>query len=250
MLEELFVKNLFGSFVAVFCRSVGLISVLPIGSGVLGFVGRIWLAFGLALTFVGYLPYQSDVGIMAILAEYLMGFCLGLPCALAINLSEMFGELVDSGRGETIGNIYDPLNSTAASHTSTLLRHFSWGAVLLLGALERLVASFVESFSVIPAGAFEMSKLGYLALHVASYIAISLGELLSFFLPMALLFLLIEKAFGYLSKILGSGSLSSESFQAKTFIAFFILSSLTIFDFEKSLLVISEPLLHLLRSAP
>jgi flagellar biosynthesis protein FliR len=70
----------------------------------------------------------------------------------APEISQMFGELIDSARGQTISAVVDPLNGQTPSDLAAVCRTAAIGLALSLGALDVLVRSLAQSFALFPAG--------------------------------------------------------------------------------------------------
>ena len=223
----------------VFLRAIGLVAILPLGDGIM-LVTRTALALGLTLLYAGHVTVSpSGLTPFGAVFELLLGAVIGLPAALVTECVAMYGELVDNGRGQNQANVYDPLNNQTVSYLALIGKHFAWYALLALGILPSIVASFVESFSAIPTGGGEL--IVNAAMRVIVYCAEILGTTFVLFLPCAVLFLLVEIAAGCVSKVSTRAGLSGESFLVKTGAVFLLLLGLQHFNLLPSLGAAAQP---------
>jgi flagellar biosynthesis protein FliR len=94
----------------------------------------------------------SSVGALALLFEVLTGVILTLPVTAAIDGIAALGEHFDAVRGQTAGNLHDPLTMNLASLSSSLLRNGFVAALCANGGLIAAVELLHNLAVVIPPG--------------------------------------------------------------------------------------------------
>jgi|GEM_PF-4338506 len=220
--------------VTVFFRAIGLITILPFGDGVMGTAQRIGLAAGIALCFgphatvgadlVGRSP--AELSWMIALAEFCIGILIGLPLAIICECAASWGELFDLTRGQNMAAIFDPANGQSSSTVATMMRY---GCITLLfgaGVLTGTIIGFGQSLVLIPPGSVSSLDLMATAQSVLVLIAAMLRGLFSSFLPLAVVFICVEIAFGVLSKTRSGLAVAAESFTVKTVLGILVLAGL------------------------
>jgi len=235
------------AFPSAFFRALGVIVVLPIGDKLSGIVQKVMLAAGLALLTAGSIGETHSSGIFGALGEFLIGFVISLPLALAVSAAKMWGELFDAGRGQTIGSMYDPVNGSSLSSMAFLSKHYVWVLLLITGTLDRTILSYYESFSIIGAGGFTISNLTIFSQAIMIMLGYTLVGLISFYLVFASLFLLVDCFVGLISKSVPQVSFFSESFQVKTYLGFALILYVHQFDVVSSFYTLTDGSLEILR---
>lgn len=152
--------------VAIVCvRSFGMTISLPLGES-MGFLPKLLLATGISVALTPLVPTPERVSVWVMLGEFVLGLLVGTPFRVLVDLSEAFGELIDTSRGQTIAAVNDPLNGQAVSDLATLCKIAATAVAINLGALEVCVESLAESYRSVPVGAMadlELLSLGLLA---------------------------------------------------------------------------------------
>lgn len=230
---------LFNFGAALFLRALGLLSIIPLGAGSKLVGRRILWAFGLALLFAPSLLSASPVSLWSLPAEFLIGFVLSIPCALVVSLASAFGELFDTARGQTIGQIYEPLYQTPASVMSSFLGVVVWANLLYLGCAEDLLVAFKQSLKFMPPGAAHHLDYGVVAQHLLVLSAQFLSALFLSVLPAVLLFLMLELLTASGTRLIPQLSHQTISFQAKMICGFLLISLM----YSSGLLVSLKPVL-------
>jgi flagellar biosynthesis protein FliR len=125
---------------------------LPLGES-LGFLPKMLLAAGMSVALTPLVPIPDQLTVWIMLAEFVLGLLVGAPFRVLVDLSEAFGELIDTSRGQTIAAVNDPLNQHAVSDLATLCKIAATTVAINLGALEVCVESLAESYRSVPVGA-------------------------------------------------------------------------------------------------
>ncbi len=134
-------------------RCFGLIISLPLGEMIQS-LPRLLLAVGLGWIVMPEMTTQHlQLSPIVCLWEFGVGVVLGAPLRFVVDIGEMFGELVDTARGQTISSLMDPLNSQASSDLAVVCRTAVAAIALHVGALDALVRAVADSFRVLPVGA-------------------------------------------------------------------------------------------------
>ncbi len=151
--------------VAIVCvRSFGMSVSLPLGES-LGFLPKLFLATGVALAITPLVPIPEQVSGWSMLGEFVLGLLIGVPFRALVDLSEAFGELIDTSRGQTIAAVNDPLNGQAVSDLATICKIAATTVAINFGALDVCVEALVQSYRSVPVGAtadFELLARGIL----------------------------------------------------------------------------------------
>lgn len=208
----------------LFFRSLGAVSLLQLGDSFLSFGRNITLAFGLTLFFAGFVPCAAPPAGQTLIWDFFIGFLIGVPAALFIDGVKSFGELIDSGRGQNIGNLYDPLSNQNVSGLAILAERMCFAMLLCAGLFESVINALRDSFAAIPPGTAVLSSLPSCGLMLLNLISGVVGGLFSAYMIFALLYVLTDFFTGVAVKALGGGAgLNNEAFQLKTILTFFVL---------------------------
>ncbi len=212
-----------------FIRALGFITIVPwSGSPVFNF-SKLLLAFGLALCAFDSSSYHHTPDILDYLQEFFIGLLVGLPGAVFVCCISVFGELFDLSRGQSIGVFIDPLSNNQQSQMGIFGSSLSWTVLLLGDGIYTLINNFQRSISMVPPGSLQALEIALAGKKMFFIVCENLNDIFAAFLPLALIFLMIDLCSGILQKTIPNISLSSESFQAKT-----LLGMLTIFFLSPS----------------
>ena len=213
-------------------RALGLLSMLPLGGGVIMNGQRLLLACGLGLLMKDAAPVWPQAGAAALLGEYLLGLLCGLPAAMLVSCAEMWGDLFDALRGQNIAQMYDSSFEREQAQSGIFARNFLWSNLLLLGVGENLLAGFYRSFSYVNAGAIGHTDWDLTAYRLMHWSVGFMVELFCLFAPIAALFLLIDLAALFSAKLLPHVSLGSEVFQIKSLLGAGLTCLIWVIDLE------------------
>ncbi len=225
------------SFLSFFFRTAGFLAALPVGEKNSGFLPKIFISFLLALALTDYSAASNGLDAWQLPGDFLLGILFGLPLALLVSSAEMFGELVDSGRGQTIGAMYDPINGNSHAVFAILARHYVWIALLIAGTFDQLLTLLALTQSVVPPGGWSFATLSSSAEALSVLIYHYMNSLISFYLIFASVFFVVDAVLAVASKAVPRLSLFGESFQVKTLCALVLLYSLTKYDLVSGLVI-------------
>lgn len=133
----------------VTARLFGLLVALPL-EATLRTLPRLFVALCFALPFVEGVQLQGEFSFIRLALEFFIGFLVGTPIRFLVESSEMLGELVDTGRGQTIGSVMDPLNGEQGSEFAKV---FKMGALVLsvqAGGLDMVISTIGATFAPLP----------------------------------------------------------------------------------------------------
>ena len=153
----------------------------------------------------------------------MLGLLIGAPLRFVSDAAEMFGELVDSARGQTIGAVVDPLNGQSPSDLAAVCRTGAVGLALSLGALDELVRSLAHSFEIFPAGSWLKGVEGAdaLARWGLAVVGVSLKIAAIFFGA----FVMVDLVAGIAARLLKGVQFVTVSAIAKAALTFFLLAT-------------------------
>lgn len=207
----------------VFCRALGICTVLPFPDGLSSFSIRLSVSAAIALFLAPCLQSPPPLSVVTCVAEIAVGFLAILPFQVFMSLACSMGEIIDAVRGQTIGNMYDPSRSGPVSLMHELLRQYQWAVILASGAWESFIGLVRESYSLIPVGAVFAQPLNGAPLAFLQLSARGMTEACNLALPFVFACILVEAALGVSSRVGQGISLNHEVFAVKTVLVFMLL---------------------------
>jgi flagellar biosynthesis protein FliR len=192
--------------------------LLPFWEGNAFVVTRMMIALMCSLSFGFAVPDAAEFSIFAVLLELLFGGLLVLPLIIVLELIAGLGELFDAIRGQTLAGQYSMNGGAPEGVSSFGLKSFVWLLLLLSGVFEQLLLSVAESFRVLPVGSLMLQNVGVLSRQLCKLFIYECTVLLQVFLPLAVLFILVEIFVAVLQIVLPNTSLQAETFIAKTLV--------------------------------
>ncbi len=109
------------------------------------------LAWGWSLG--GRVSVEAELSALSCVWEFAVGALLAAPLRLLSDSAELFGELVDTARGQTVSSVIDPLGGQGSSDLAAICRAASVGVAIHLGALEFTLRELAASYDLFPLGA-------------------------------------------------------------------------------------------------
>ncbi len=198
--------------------------LLPLGQGSF-LLQRLILAFLLGIWLQQFSAPMTDAYGYRILAECAIGILLVLPMLALLGAASFIGELFDFGRGQQLSGVFDALSQSQETTSAVLLRTLLWTSCLALGFGEHLLRILTESYRTFPGGVlfFEINaaRVGDLL----SLVAAVMKAALSLFLPFVAVFLLVDFALAYVSRLAPTLSLTLETFVVKLGLSTLLLLS-------------------------
>ena len=199
----------------VFLRAMGLFALLPFEGLLTGIAIRIALASSLVCLCAPEVSLEVMPDVSMMTGEFFIGALLAAPLLLVLQLAGGAGELLDTLRGQTIGTFYDPSSPGSQSVSAGLFRHFSWAALLCLGAFESLATMLLKSLRLLPPGAWRLEDLAALMTSLLQIVLVSLQHTMLAVLPFGICCLSIELCGALVARV-SNVSFSSELFSLRT----------------------------------
>ncbi|NMC62985.1 MAG: flagellar biosynthetic protein FliR [SAR324 cluster bacterium] len=211
--------SIYQVLVAVFLRSLGFFSVLPIPLNITGLSIRVALASALSLFYCTLIPPCGTLSLLGSFTQLLVGLSLSLPLLLFVSAVSGIGECLDAFRGQTLAAMYDLSGSSPLSVSSALLRHYGWAFLLIVGGAEANAQVIGESFSTIPLNFLAPEEIVVNAQRMISLSVLSLKHMVLVVLPLGICCILVEGIGGLIGRIASGLNVYGESFQIKSFLS-------------------------------
>lgn len=225
----------------LFIRVFACLVIVPFGSDLSAAAYRLLLA--LLITFAlspEPAATAAHIDVSAIVTNALVGLLLGLPLALLVHVAEWVGELFDVHRGQMLGSILDPSQSSSsiAAFTSGVAMR---AIIFCAGFLPDLCHAILESLHNFPLtglGPRSWREQGLtLMFETAGFCSLALR--LS--APFAVVFGLLEVAFAFAAKLAPSISWHSEVFLLKFGLGFWLASWIAEHQHISTVVAFSRP---------
>lgn len=227
-------------FSALFLRAIGLLILLPLGGAGVGHLMRASLALCLAIVFFEPLK-GSAIGINDLVFEFFIGMLIGLPTALVVGAAAMWAELVDSGRGQSVSLLYDPLSGQTSNASTSLARYAVWASILVLGVLEQLIGAYAASLDSFVVGASVALPWDVLGEEYLKVLMPILTQTFQLYLPFGIVFLFVDFGFGVIGKLVPQLNPFGETFLLKTLASIAIVVLISRSDLPFSLFEMATP---------
>lgn len=134
---------------AISARCFGVLVCLPIADGI-QHLPRLFIAILFALALSQGSPAPEGYTLFWLGPEFLIGVLIAAPLRFAAEAGHMFGELIDTARGQLMSSVIDPLNGPQVSDMAAIARLAVVALALHLGALEMCVESLKYSYELYP----------------------------------------------------------------------------------------------------
>ncbi len=211
------------SIAGITARALGLLLILPIGEG-LQVIPKLFIAVCFAFALAPGVTAPEEMSLIRLAPEFLVGVIIAAPTRFIAESGELFGELIDTARGQTLGSVVDPLNGQQSSDMATIIRIAMVVLAITLGALDRCVEALALSYSALPLGGallFENALLSILHQGVA-VVGIALG----FSSVWLVAYLVIDIATGVMAKVTQGVQFTSTATILKMLITFILFLNL------------------------
>jgi flagellar biosynthetic protein FliR len=155
----------FALFTLVLGRLAGIFSAIPLFGGK-SVPARIKVATVFAMTLVFFpvvrakmpqLPADSISLGLVMVREALVGLSLGLLSQVIFSAVEFCGQIIGTQMGFTVSSLFDPALGTQVSNMSVLQNLLAMLLFMTLGMHHVFIRAIVESYAVLPVGAWHMS---------------------------------------------------------------------------------------------
>ncbi len=121
--------------IPVAARMFGALVGLPIGDG-LQLLPRLCIAVLFGAVIAQDRSDNSSYSLLMLPADFLIGYILVVPARCIGEVAAMFGEIIDTARGQTLAAILDPLSGQQVSDLTTVMRLGGIALVVSLGGIE------------------------------------------------------------------------------------------------------------------
>jgi len=204
-------------------RTFGMMISLPTGDG-LQTLPRLFIAVCFACALAPAMPAAPDFSWYRLAPEFIIGLLIAAPVRFLAEASEMFGELIDTARGQTIGSVVDPLNGQQGSDMATIARVAMVTFAIHLGAFDRSVEALRQSYVALPLGGALLYE-SVLSSVLRQGLSI-VGVALSFSSVWLVAYLVTDMATGLLSKVTQGINFTSTGTVVKMVLTFVLLLNL------------------------
>jgi flagellar biosynthesis protein FliR len=136
-------------------RTFGLLISLPTGDA-LQTLPRLFIAVCFAAALAPSLAIPDTFSWYRLIPEFLIGLLIAAPIRFLAEAGEMFGEVIDTARGQTIGSVMDPLNGQQVSDMATLTKLAVTVLAIQLGGFDLCVAALRQSYDFFPLGGLQV----------------------------------------------------------------------------------------------
>ncbi len=138
-------------------RTFGLLISLPTGDA-LQTLPRLFIAVCFAAALAPGVAMPDEFSWYRLIPEFLIGLLIAAPIRILAESGEMFGEIIDTARGQTIGSVMDPLNGQQVSDMATLTKLAVTILAIQLGGFDLCVAALKRSYDAFPLGGLEVGN--------------------------------------------------------------------------------------------
>ena len=204
-------------------RTFGMLISLPTGEG-LQTLPRLFIAVCFACALAPALPPAPEFSWYRLAPEFIVGLLIAAPVRFMAEASQMFGELIDTARGQTIGSVIDPLNGQQSSDMATIARVAMVTFAIHLGAFDSCVEALKHSYIALPLGGALLYE-GVLSSVLRQGITI-VGVALSFSSVWLVAYLITDMATSILSKVTQGIQFTSTGTVIKMVLTFVLLLNL------------------------
>jgi len=208
-------------------RIGGTVMIAPV-LGAMFVPNRVRLLITLVLAFAmlpvaGTLPAFSPLsvqGILAVAQELAIGLAIGFLLKLAIEAAVLAGQIVSSGTGLSFATVVDP----QAGGIPLLGRFYLIIATLLMLSMDahlQLIEVLATSFSLVPIGGHAFAAAG--AREVTAFAGLMFAGALKLALPSVAAMLMVNIAFGVISRAAPTLNLFAVGFPVTLLLGFLVL---------------------------
>jgi flagellar biosynthesis protein FliR len=228
MLATLQIADTLMSLMWTLLRVGAMITIAPLfGAMYVPLRIRLGIAVVMAFTLMNIGPGTpeleplSGAGILVIAQELSIGIALGFMLKLAVEAALVAGQLVSTGMGLSFATVVDP----QSGGTPLLGRFYLIVATLLLLATNAhltLLALLAQSFMLVPVGSGGLSAAG--ARDVVDFAALMFAGALHLALPAIIAILMVNVAFGVVSRAAPTLNLFAVGFPVTLLMGFVVMA--------------------------
>lgn len=137
---------------ALAARCFGMAVCLPFGESMQQ-LPRLCVALAWGWSLAGRVSVEAELSALSCVWEFAVGALLAAPLRLLSDSAELFGELLDTARGQTVSAVIDPLGGQSSSDLAAICRAAAVAVAIHLGALEFTLRELAASYELFPLGA-------------------------------------------------------------------------------------------------
>ena len=166
---------------------------------------RLMLGLAIAMAVVPALPAMPDVepasgmGLLVFAQQLLTGFAIGFTLRLVFNAVDMAGAMIGYQMGLGFATSYDPQNASQSPVVSEFIGILALLSFLSINGHLMVLATLVQSFSLIPVGAGSLAAASWLNIAHAGGVIFTSGVFLA--LPIVIALLITNIALGVLGRV-------------------------------------------------
>ena len=166
---------------------------------------RQMLGLAIAMAVVPALPAMPDVepasgmGLLVFAQQLLTGFAIGFTLRLVFNAVDMAGAMIGYQMGLGFATSYDPQNASQSPVVSEFIGILALLSFLSINGHLMVLATLVQSFSLIPVGAGSLAAASWLNIAHAGGVIFTSGVFLA--LPIVIALLITNIALGVLGRV-------------------------------------------------
>jgi len=226
VIEFLSPQNVVG-FLLLFMRFAGLFIMVPFFSHTsIPVTVKAAIAFVFAVLFFSVMPpLQMQINttniVLAIIAEFLLAFTVGLMLQLVMNIMTFAGVQISFIMGFSMASVVDPQSGISMPIISNVLALLSLMVFLSLNGHHAVLLFVNDSLTEVPLGGFMLSENVFKYLTKATMNMFMVGFMVAF--PITALSLLADVIFGMLMKTMPQFNLLVIGFPIKIMVAFVVI---------------------------
>ncbi len=192
-------------FLLILARCVGLCLQAPIfGSRVIPAMGRVGLAFSLALVYVASQPDMVPAPshflafTIVLISELFFGMAIGFAASIIHFAIQGAGDFVAQAIGLTMISTMNPMIRTNSTPTGQIFYYMALTVFILMGGHLLFLGGFFQSYELVPVGGFRVTPaLWGVMLQVTGAL---LGIVLQLAMPAVIVVLLIDVTLGVIQR--------------------------------------------------
>lgn len=214
-------------FLLLFMRLAGLFIMVPFFSHMsIPMTVKASVAFVFSVLFFAVMPpLQMQITttniVLAILAEFLLGFTVGLMLQLVMHIMTFAGVQISFIMGFSMASVVDPQSGISMPIISNVLALLSLMVFLALNGHHAVLLFVNDSLQEVPLGGFMLSENIFKYMTKATMNMFMVGFMVSF--PIIALSLLADVIFGMLMKTMPQFNLLVIGFPIKIMVAFVVI---------------------------
>jgi len=226
VVEFLTPANVVG-FLLLFMRLAGLFIMVPFFSHMsIPATMKASIAFVFTVLFFAVMPpLEMEITtlniVLAILAEFLLGFTVGLMLQLVMNIMTFAGVQISFIMGFSMASVVDPQSGISMPIISNVLALLSLMVFLALNGHHAVLLFVNDSLQEIPLGGFMVTENVFSYVMFATMNLFKVGFMVAF--PIVALSLLADVIFGMLMKTMPQFNLLVIGFPIKIMVAFVVI---------------------------